>query len=165
MEIKAKSQSTVEEFLEAREWHWKKYGILQYLWYLGGLTFILIGLFKFYNEGTNISKYLLIFGVYCLLRKKLLEFWFRRSIKSLPIFNKEIEWQFSTIGFTQHSQLGTSELTWSSIYRTYSTKDGYLIYPHKNSFYWIPKSGFKSDEDFIKTGIILKEKTTHKSIS
>ncbi|MCH6258632.1 YcxB family protein [Puniceicoccaceae bacterium K14] len=90
---------------------------------------------------------------------------FRRNLRTSPAINKEVEWRMSMDGFSQISELGKTELTWESVYQSYSTKNGYLIYPQKNMYYWVPRSGFASDRDFDEVNRILKEKTENKIVT
>ena len=164
MEIRNTSRSTIEEFLEARKWHWKKHGSLQYLWFVAGVLLLLFGGLGVATEDRVFPIYLLIVGVYCISRKKILEYRFRRSMKTSPAIDKEVVWKLSMDGFTQESELGKSDLSWDSVYQSYSTKNGYLVYPQKNMYYWIPRSGFDSEDDFEEVDKILKEKTENKEI-
>lgn len=164
MEIEAKSQTTIQELLEARQWHWKKHGSLQYLWYVAGALIIFLGLLLATSENRVFAIYLLVVGIYCISRKKILEYRFRKNMKSAPAIDKEIEWKINTDGFSQNSELGSTELAWCSVYQSYTTKNGFLLYPQKNIYFWLPRTGFKSDKDYEEADKIFKAKTKNKNI-
>ncbi len=71
---------------------------------------------------------LLIFGVYCIIRKKILELQFRKNIRAAPGFGIEVEWNFFDHGLTQKSIIGNAEVKWDGVYETVTTPQGFLIY-------------------------------------
>ncbi|EDY80438.1 hypothetical protein VDG1235_52 [Verrucomicrobiia bacterium DG1235] len=164
MEIEAKSDTTIPELLEGRNWHWKKHGRLQYWWYVAGVIFIFFGISFAIIDESVFAVYLFIFGTYCILRKKFLEYRFRKSMGTSPAINKQMVWRFKEDGFTQESELGNSKLKWSSVFQSYSTPIGFLIYPQKNLYYWIPRSGFSSHEDYDEVAKLLHTKTQNRNI-
>jgi hypothetical protein len=81
----------------------------------------------------------------------------RRNIRRMPNFGKTITW---TIGETSLRGQGDGfefSQDWSTIYSATITKDGFLVYPQKNMYYWLPAGGFASGDDLcLATDLITK---------
>lgn len=108
-------------------------------------------------------KPLLLLGAVLLLRRVSLPFfqwWFRRRY---PAYKQDIRWKFHQEGFVQDTGSGERMLLWSAIHRCTLTPDGFLIYPRREHFSWIPVTAFRSPDDCQRFSEMLKEKTKWKS--
>jgi hypothetical protein len=89
---------------------------------------------------------------------------FRRALKKHPQFNQTLNWVFNEDGLkleTEHSSLSAD---WRLYLKTYTVPDGFLLYPQKRAFNWIPRSAFQSDEDARVLEDILARKTRNKKV-
>jgi hypothetical protein len=71
--------------------------------------------------------------------------WGRGFSKRLDA-NVQIEWQFSTEGIKAESELGKGIVYWKGFLRVVETSEGFLFYPQKNIFHWLPFSAFESPD-------------------
>ena len=165
MNIHVQTQASLNELLIGRSWHWKKFGSLQYLWYVAGAIFITLGSIALYLGDRPFGIMILSYGLYCVTRKKILEFRFKRNIEKNPGYQIPTKWEFTENGITQTSKLGSSELSWSAIYETVTTPEGVLLYPQKNLYFWIPVRYFEYDEQFHELEELLAKKTKNKKIT
>ena len=65
-----------------------------------------------------------------------------RGFNKRPDANSEIEWEFSVNEIKTRSELGAGIVAWKNFTKVIAAKDGFLFYPLKNLFYWIPFEAF-----------------------
>ena len=53
--------------------------------------------------------------------------------------------------------LVTATLAWKSFFKVVETSDGFLFYPVKNIFYWLPFSAFESSECVAKVRQLIAD--------
>ena len=74
-----------------------------------------------------------------------------------PDANVQVEWQFSKEEIKSQTALGEATLHWKSFVRVVETREGFLFYPLKNLFHWLPFSAFESPDCIAKVrGMINK---------
>lgn len=103
-------------------------------------------------------------GIHFLFSYWILGIRFRRDIRKNPQYGKELKWSFFDDGFHLLANGSEMRADWSGFYETYVAPDGFLLYPQKGIYYWMPKSGFKSPEEASFVEAILKQKTNAKNI-
>lgn len=165
MNIRIQTKADKSELLEGRSWHWRKYGLLQYCWYVAGAIFSLVGFAAFGSDDHLVGAMLIFFGFYCVLRKKILEIQFCRRIKAIPGFGTVTDWEFTEDGISQASELGRVDLSWDAIFETITTPSGILLYQQKHLYYWLPLSGFEEQSQFDTLKSVLEERTKNKTIA
>ena len=99
---------------------------------------------------------LALFSLYWLSFDKLNAWYWGRSFGKRPDANAQIEWQFSKEEINAQTDLGKTTLKWKSFLKVVETSDGFLFYPLKNFFHWLPFSAFESPDcieevkDFVR---------------
>lgn len=68
------------------------------------------------------------------------------AFQNVPDANLEIDWQFFEENVVIQNALGSATVAWKSFFKVVETNDGFLFYPVKNIFYWLPFSAFESSE-------------------
>lgn len=71
--------------------------------------------------------------------------------------NIQIDLQFSSVGMMAHSELAESTIKWKFFLRVVETSEGFLFYPHKNLFYWLPFSAFEKPDCVERVRDLVRE--------
>lgn len=144
-----------------RHWHWFKTPWLCCVLPFLGVLLIVFGTFILSREDDFLATpwVLIVMGCYFILRYWIIGFRFRRDLRKNPHYGKEMQWIFTEDGFQALMAGSEVKSDWSGFYETFITPDGFLLYPQKGIYYWIPKSAFttSADSDFVET--ILQHKT------
>jgi hypothetical protein len=150
----------------ARYWHWYKTPWQAYLFPAAGLCFVCFSVWILMQDGLRKASplVLLAMGLYLIFRYWITGFSFTRAIRKNPQCGKQIEWEFSEEGY--HAVISSAEVKsgWDGLFETYITPDGFLLYPQKGLFNWIPTSGFASLADVEALADILRRKTKCKEV-
>lgn len=82
-----------------------------------------------------------------------------RAIEDNPLYGQDVHCQFSTEGFMMAAEGRGVRVLWDQIHKIVEGDTGYLIYPKRGAFFYIPASGFATeiDADRVK-GLFLSEK-------
>jgi hypothetical protein len=66
-----------------------------------------------------------------------------------PLYDQNIAFTFLENGFKLESAVLTQTAAWSTIGRAWETKQGFILFwgKSKQAFYWLPKSGFASEQE------------------
>jgi hypothetical protein len=86
------------------------------------------------------------FCVYGLLYDRLNVWYWGRNFGKRPDADVQVEWQFRSEEIRTKSELGEAIVHWKSFLRVVETTEGFLFYPLKNFFHWLPFSAFDSAE-------------------
>ena len=149
MTIQAKTVFDVATMQVGREWHWRKFGFLQWLWPIAGIFFIGVGIYLVQQPASRATGGAAIgCGVWCLMRKWLLGIQSRRAVQKSPQYRKTFNWTFSEQELQGEGEQSSFKTAWNQFAETVSTPNGLLLYPVKNIYYWIPRNGFSSDLDY-----------------
>ena len=140
-----------------RYWHWFKTPWLCWLLPVVGLFFIAVSIIILASEEDVMPTPWVLFGVgiYFVLRYWIMGIRFRREVRKSPQYGKMIAWTFSEEGFTAQTEGVEIKSKWSGLEQSYITPDGFLLYPRKVIYYWIPRASFGSAdstaavEDFL----------------
>lgn len=71
----------------------------------------------------------------------------KRNIRRMPNFGKTINWMMDEAGLRGRGEGFEFSHDWPTIYSASITRDGFLVYPQKQMYYWMPSSGFATRED------------------
>lgn len=71
----------------------------------------------------------------------------KRNIRRMPNFGKTINWTMDEAGLRGRGEGFEFSQDWSTIYSATITRDGFLVYPQKQMYYWMPSLGFAKRED------------------
>lgn len=148
-----------------RYWFWRTnphWWIISLAIGIGGVVF---GLFLLTNVREPAAPVaMMIAGSYFILRYWITGLAFRRAMKKHPQFNNTLNWTFTDNGLELQSEHATLKCDWHLYLKTYTVPDGFLLYPQKRAFNWIPRSAFRSDDDARVLEDILARKTRNKKI-
>lgn len=100
---------------------------------------------------------LVLVSVYCLMFDKVNVWSWGRGFAARPDADLEIEWEFSREEIRSQTELGKASVNWRSFLTVVETSDGFLFYPLKNFFHWIPFSAFESDDCIERVRRFVKE--------
>jgi hypothetical protein len=100
---------------------------------------------------------LAVFSLYWLTFDRLNAWYWSLGFSKRPDANIEITWQFSDAEITMQSTSGTATVHWKSFFKIVETNDGFLFYPLKKIFYWLPFGAFESTECIVVVRRLIAE--------
>ena len=80
-----------------------------------------------------------------------------RGFSKRPDANVQVEWEFSREKIRSRTELGEATIDWKSFLRVVESKEGFLFYPLKNFFHWLPFSAFDSADCIARVREFVKE--------
>jgi len=83
---------------------------------------------------------------------------FRRQFRLNPNKNVEINWTFTDDGLGSEGEGFNSNMDWRKVFRFVDTDKGFLIYPQKRLFFWIPFAGFAGPNEIESVRGVAKLK-------
>ncbi len=147
-----------------RYWHWMKKPWLAFLFPILGLIFLGFGAWLFARMGIRATPVAVTgFGIYCVFRYWIMGIRFRRLLRQNPQYEKTLVMSFTDIGLEGNAEGSHFTSEWNSIYETVTTPDGFLIYPQKQIYYWIPRAAFESIGDVAVVENLLRMKTKNQN--
>ncbi len=151
-----------EDIVTGYKYHRKSnnlYRVLAVIYLLIGIINIILGLYNVFIRSDYSYWSSIVFGTFFLLINKINLFFFAQNFKKLNYENKQVEWEINKDKII-HRMINLSESTfqWDLIQGISDTPDGFLLYPQKNMFYWLPKSEFNNEEDIAHFAFIAQDK-------
>lgn len=93
------------------------------------------------------------------------------GIRQLFGYNKTIVWKVNSAGLVAEAQGQKVTLTWDEVYGAKQSSAGTLIYPSKhlegsslNTYFWLPKTAFTSEADYLRFLDLFAAKTQHSQV-
>jgi hypothetical protein len=90
------------------------------------------------------------------------------GIRQLFGYNETIVWKINSSGLNAEAKGKRVSLTWDEVYGAKQSVAGTLIYPSKrlegsnlNTYFWLPKTAFTSEADYLRFLDLFAAKTTH----
>lgn len=149
-----------EELIIGAKYHFKNsltHKIINTISLIVAISCILVVLFSLLVFGDLPKISIIIGGLYPILFSKLNLILFARNIKRLNYENKEIEWEISRDKIVYRIiNLTESTCSWELIQGVLDTPKGFLLYPQKNIFHWLPKQAFTKEEDIALFAFIAQ---------
>lgn len=134
--------------------------IANIIYFVLAIFHILLGLYGLFVSHPS-SVFLILLGLYFIALSKLQFILFVRNIKRSNYEKKkvEIEWEINRDKIV-YRVINLTEFTcsWELIQGVLDTPEGFLLYPKKNRFYWLPKSAFEKEEDIALFAFIAQDK-------
>lgn len=133
--------------------------IINTIYLIVAIYFILFGLYSLlvFGDFGGISS--IIWGLFYIFLSKLNLILSARNIKRLNYENKEIEWEIDRDKIVSRIiNLSESTYSWELIQGVLDTPKGFLLYPQKNMFHWLPKQAFTKEEDIALFAFIAQNK-------
>jgi hypothetical protein len=100
---------------------------------------------------------LVAFSSYWLTFDLVNNWYWARGFNKRPDANIEIAWRFTDTEITMQTPLGTATVSWKSYFKIVETNDGFLFYPLKRLFHWLPFAAFESAECIAKVRQLIAE--------
>ena len=75
----------------------------------------------------------------------------------MPNFGKTIKWTMDEAGIRGRGDGFEFSQDWSTIYSATITRNGFLVYPQKQMYYWMPSSGFAKGEDLESAEALITQ--------
>lgn len=82
---------------------------------------------------------------------------FKKSFRQLPNLGKEILWNFDEENLSGQGDGFEFRTTWANMHEAIITSQGFLIYPQKGVFHWIPATAFDNPTAFTEVGKVIKQ--------
>ena len=112
------------------------------------------------QEETAFGVVLIMITIFLLTYPRLAGPWFsRREFASRPDCGAELGWSISEDALAVTSPQGSSTITWKALLKTVFTPEGVLLYTNSRIFNWLPRHGFKGDEDFVRLEDLARQNT------
>jgi uncharacterized membrane protein YciS (DUF1049 family) len=150
----------VQELIIGVKYHFKNsraQKISNTIYLIVAIYYMLIGLYGllFHSDPSSVSS--IIWGLFFILLSRLNMILFTRNIKRLNYENKEIEWEISRDRVIYRIiNVVETKYNWESIQGILDTPKGFLLYPQKNTFHWLPKEVFVKEEDIALFAFIAQ---------
>lgn len=164
--ISATTHFTEREMRIARRSHQRRRKVWLWLFPPLGLLYSGWGMWRFMQGGSQEGLYILaiVVGIYLVFRTPILNYRAIRILRKNPQLNQTIRWTFTEEGLRGESDGSTLSTRWDQLFESASTLDGHLLYPQKDIYYWIPKTGFARSEDHEAFRELLRAKTKHREV-
>lgn len=152
---RARYRFTRDEMLRSMAHHYRN--PTRRLFLVGGhlvaLLFVALALFIVATSEVNGGDLLtlgalILFPLYWWLFRERVNRWgYLRGFDQRPDANALVEWALAPEGFRAKIEgLSTTEGHWSLLMKVVETRDGFLLYPQRNAFFWLPFSAFEPPE-------------------
>ncbi len=82
-----------------------------------------------------------------LITRPILYRRFRRSVCRAPMYGGEVTWTFDSQRAAFASRGSVAEFPWENLYSVTMSPEGFLLYPTRSSFHWIPAKAFATERD------------------
>lgn len=152
-------------YSRAFHWHWRQ-SPWSYLFLLLGVAFIAVAITQYFlpAPSTFWKVYGLCFGGLFLARPFLRKRYFSSQLKKSPIHGKEITFTLQEKAITTQTDVSEGTIQWSAFYLTSTTPDGFLLYPQKNLFSWLPNESFGSESEVAEFAQLLSIQSKNRVI-
>ena len=137
-----------------------KYFWLSRLIVLGlGIINLLFGLFGLFSEPSNkFAIFQIVIGLFLLMGEVISNWFYQYRCKKIDYDNRQVEWEVREDKIVYRMiNLSESTFSWELIKGILETDQGFLLYPQKNLFYFIPKTGFQQPEDIAHFVFIAQD--------
>lgn len=147
-----------------RYWHWFKTPFLVFLFPAIGLIMVALGFWLHWKNSESPTAWILpVVGAYFIFRYWIIGLRFERNIRAHPLYGYEMKCVVDHDGSTTFSPDGESRSGWSHLHAIYVTPEGFLIYPQKEIWVWIPRSAFGCEEEAaFAEDVMMRQPVTKK---
>lgn len=151
-----------EDIVTGYKYHRKStnaYRIVTAVYLVIGIVNIILGLYGVFIRSNSSSWSSVAFGSIFLFANKISLFFYTQNFKKLNYELKQVEWEINKDKIIYRMiNLSESTFNWELIQGVSDTPAGFLLYPQKNLFYWIPKNAFNNEEDIAHFVFIAQDK-------
>jgi hypothetical protein len=157
--IVARYQWNIEELTKAYRWHLGLYARPVFRFALWLLLFLIcvVGTFIFIFESKRDGAIAVGIGGFFLISLAAAAPWLaRRQIRRDPNQNAEIEYRLTPEDIQIIAPRSSGKADWSLLFKTVETPDGLLLYFVPQAFFWLPRSSFRSDMEYLSAVQLAK---------
>lgn len=124
------------------------FGLLKFMRYLGAVM-IFFALFAMVWTKEAFLSVLppLLGGLFLLFINRFTCWQFRRKFQKNPNKDSRILWSFSSNNLHSEGDGFNFDLAWRKVFQFVDAPSGFLIYPQKQLYHWVPFTGFKNDSE------------------
>ena len=124
-----------------------------------GIINLLFGLFGLFSEPSNkFAIFQIVIGLFLLMGEVISNWFYQYRCKKIDYDNRQVEWEVREDKIVYRMiNLSESTFSWELIKGILETDQGFLLYPQKNLFYFIPKTGFQQPEDIAHFVFIAQD--------
>jgi hypothetical protein len=123
-------------------------GPLKFVRYLGGIMIFCALFAMIWNKDTFLSIFpALLLGIFFLVINQITCWQVRRKFQKNPNKDSQILWSFSPENLHSEGDGFNFEMAWRKVFQFVDTPSGFLIYPQKQIYHWVPFTGFKNDSE------------------
>jgi len=124
-----------------------------------GIINLLFGLFGLFSELSNkFAIFQIVIGLLLLMGEVMSNWFYQYRCKKIDYENRQVEWEVREDKIVYRMiNLSESTFSWELIKGILETDQGFLLYPQKHLFYFIPKTGFQQPEDIAHFVFIAQD--------
>lgn len=154
--ITLKTRYEATAYSRAFHWHWRQW-IGSYCILIAGVAFLALALVQYAlpTPSPFWKVYGFCFGGLLLARPFLRKRYFLAQLRKSPLHGKEITFTIEEHGIKTQTEISEGTIKWSALSLTITTPDGFLLYPQKNLFSWLPNGDFGSQEEVAEFAQLL----------
>ncbi|MCF7786059.1 MAG: YcxB family protein [Prosthecobacter sp.] len=154
-------------------WHHRRKYVRRILVYVTAFLFMLGSFYSGLNSGHGVPTQVYVWGgvgvlVFFFVLWQLIQlinrFFWRRRINAMPLCGKQVTWTVTESALKCVMSGADATMDWSVILESVATPEGILIYPQKNLFYWLPRTAFTTESEYIHFRELVASKTKHSKL-
>jgi hypothetical protein len=108
-------------------------------------VFVGVGIVLLASEGQGGAVILMLIGGWLLLVPWMVRTFTARSVRSAPVYGRDVEWTVSADGVVLRSDGLDSPMPWKSFSQVVDTEQGLLLV-RPGTFYWLPADRFLEED-------------------
>ena len=118
---------------------------------------ILVSIYVWFQDGFSEAYLFFLGGILFLSVPFITPIAFKRQMAKHPFLNQEMLFYFDVEGFQNKSvdNRFDAKQSWSMVYEAVLTEKGFLLYPQRNLFCWVPETAFATVSEFEETRSLI----------
>jgi len=101
---------------------------------------------------------LAVLGIFLLFSNRIIYWQLRRNFTKNPNKDAQVTWIFTEATIHSEGKGFDSNLSWEKVFLFVDAQKGFLIYPQRGIFYWIPFSSFAEESEMDCVRQLAKSK-------
>jgi hypothetical protein len=166
--VEAQYKYTAEEVSKGLRMHMRyNFAFLRFVRIVGWMMLVAAFGSLFFGKVTVASMIPLgVLALFFLLSDRFIDLQFRLKFRQNPNKDALVSWTFSSDSISSEGEGFNFTLAWNKVFTFIDSSKGFLIYPQKQLFYWIPFSGFKNESEIDYVRQTAKSQAiTYKKVS
>jgi|GEM_PF-6497262 len=165
--VRAQYVATTEELAKGVNAHIRQNFAFKFMRYLGGIMAFCAVFAMIWNKDTFLSVFpMLLLGLFFFFTKQVILWQFRRRFQKYPNKDSQISWSFTQDDLHSQGDGFNFDLAWRKVFQFVDSSDGFLIYPQKQLYYWVPFTAFPNNSEIDCVRQIAKSQVlSYKKVS